>query len=105
MAKPPTSLPPTGADPLKVSLLLGSFVHDPVQYELFELHVPASQPAPQHPDEATFHVLPTIVHTFRPDPVSPPKIISAVFSALVVSPWVVLLGFVRVSLNSLIFIA
>ncbi|KZP15312.1 hypothetical protein FIBSPDRAFT_867412 [Athelia psychrophila] len=92
MARPPPSLPPTGTAPLKVTLLLGSFVHDPASIELFDLIVPASQPPPVHADEASFHVLPTIHHTFRPEQKLPPRAISAVFSALVLSPWVVLLG-------------
>jgi len=93
MAKPPASLPPTTAsDPLKVSLIVGSFVHSPLKVELFDLNLPASQPALQHPDEASFHPLPAIHHTFQPDPKLPPKFISAVFAGLVVAPWVVLLG-------------
>ncbi|KAI0676458.1 oligosaccharyl transferase delta subunit [Trametes maxima] len=92
MARPPTSLPPTTSDPLKVSLYIGSFVHSPVQYDLFDLVVPPSQPPPQHPDEASFHVRPEIHHTFRPDQKLPPKVISAFFTALLAAPWVILLG-------------
>ncbi|KAI0763105.1 oligosaccharyl transferase delta subunit [Trametes elegans] len=92
MARPPASLPPTTADPLKVSLIVGSFVHSPVHYELFDLVVPPSQPAPHHPDEASFQVRPEIQHTFRPDQKSPPKVISAFFTILLAAPWVVLLG-------------
>ncbi|KAI8976709.1 oligosaccharyl transferase delta subunit [Trametes punicea] len=92
MARPPASLPPTTTDPLRVSLYIGSFVHNPVEYELFDLIVPPSQPPAQHPDEASFHVRPEIQHTFRPDPKSPPKLISAFFAALLAVPWVVLLG-------------
>jgi oligosaccharyltransferase complex subunit delta (ribophorin II) len=95
MAKPPSSLPPTSEAPLKVTLLLGSFVHSPAKIELFDLYLPASYPPPQHPDEASFHLLPTIYHTFRPDQKVPPKFISAVFAAMVVSPWVLLLALVR----------
>ncbi|TCD65741.1 hypothetical protein EIP91_002271 [Steccherinum ochraceum] len=93
MAKPPASLPPTTAsDPLKVELIIGSFVHSPLKMDLFDLFLPASQPAPQHPDEPSFHVRSEIHHTFQPDPKLPPKFISAVFAALVLAPWVVLLG-------------
>ena len=96
MAKPPTSIPPTTAsDPLQVTLIIGSFTHSPLKVELFDLLLPASQPAPQHPEEASFHPLPAIHHTFRPDPKLPPKFISAVFAGLVVAPWLVLLGLVR----------
>ncbi|EPQ52216.1 oligosaccharyl transferase delta subunit [Gloeophyllum trabeum ATCC 11539] len=92
MAKPPSSLPPTTTEPVKVQLLLGSFKHSPSKFDLFELTVPASAPPAQHPDEASFHPLPPIEHTFRPEQKVPPKFVSAVFSALVVAPWVVLLG-------------
>lgn len=94
MARPPLSLPPSGDSPLRVSLLLGSFVHDPLQAHLFDLSVPASAPPPQHPEEVTFHPLPEIKHTFRPDPKSPPQIISAIFAGIVLAPWIVLLTFV-----------
>ena len=95
MAKPPSSLPPTSTAPLKVTLLLGSFVHSPAKIELFDLYLPPSRAPAQHPEEASFHLLPTIEHTFRPDQKLPPKFISAVFSAVVVSPWVLLLALVR----------
>jgi len=94
MARPPSSLPPTADAPLKVSLLLGSFVHDPAKFDLFDLYIPASQPAPQHPDEPSFHLLPEIEHTFRPEQKLPPRFISAVFSVLVLSPWLVLISLV-----------
>jgi oligosaccharyltransferase complex subunit delta (ribophorin II) len=92
MARPPASLPPTTDHPLAVSLILGSFVHEPEKYDLFDLYVPASSTPAPHPDEASFHVLPTIAHTFRPEQNLPPKFVSAVFAALVISPWAVLLG-------------
>lgn len=95
MARPPASLPPTSNDPLKVSLYLGSFVHDPVQYELFDLIVPPSQTPAQHPDEASFHPLPEIVHTFRPEQKVPLPFISAVFTLLLSVPWIVLMALVR----------
>ena len=95
MARPPPSLPPTTTTPLKVSLLVGSFVHDPLKVDLFDLILPESAPAPTHPDELHFHLLPEIQHTFRPDPKSPPKVISLVFTGVVVAPWLVLLTFVR----------
>ncbi|KAF9051543.1 oligosaccharyl transferase delta subunit [Panaeolus papilionaceus] len=92
-SKPPLSLPPTpNQDPLKVSLIIGSPKYDPITIELFDLILPASQPAPQHPDAAAFQTRPEIQHTFRPDHKQPPKPISAVFSLLVAAPWVVLLG-------------
>lgn len=94
MARPPLSLPPTTTKPLQVSLLLGSFEYDPVELQLFDLVLPESLSAPFHPDEVSYHLQPEIHHTFRPDPTSPPRIISAVFSAVVLAPWVVLLGLV-----------
>jgi len=93
MARPPTSLPPTTADSsLKVSLIIGSFVHSPLKHHLFDLNVPASQPVVPHPEEHAFHPLPVIHHTFRPEQRLPPIFISALFSTLVASPWLVLLG-------------
>jgi len=92
MARPPLSLPPTSTAPLKVTLLLGSFVHAPTKIELFDLYLPSSHAPPQHSEEASFHILPTIKHTFRPEQKLPPKIISAVFAGIVVSPWVILLA-------------
>ncbi|KAI0064324.1 oligosaccharyl transferase delta subunit [Artomyces pyxidatus] len=92
MARPPSSLPPSGEAPLKVSLILGSYVHKPAKVDLFDLVVPASLPAPQHPDEHTFHPLPVISHTFRPEQKVPPRFVSAVSTAAVLAPWVVLLG-------------
>ncbi|KAF8870646.1 Dolichyl-diphosphooligosaccharide--protein glycosyltransferase subunit Swp1 [Infundibulicybe gibba] len=103
MSKPPLSLPPTSTNPLKVSLIVGSSLHTPFTTELFDLTIPASHPPPQHPDEPSFHLLPEIHHTFRPAQKLPPKIISAFFSALVVSPWVVLLGLVRVATTARLF--
>ncbi|KAF9445729.1 oligosaccharyl transferase delta subunit [Macrolepiota fuliginosa MF-IS2] len=92
VARPPNSLPPTGDAPLAVSLFIGKPEYSPVVAELFDLHVPHSQPAPVHPDEASFHPLPEIHHAFRPDQKLPPKFVSAVFSALVIAPWAILLG-------------
>ncbi len=97
MAKPPSSLPPSGAAPLRVSLLLGSFVHSPAALDLFDLQIPPSAPAPVHPDESFYQPRPELAHTFRPDPKLPPRIVSAFFAALVLAPWAVLLGLVRVS--------
>lgn len=94
MAKPPLSIPPTASAPLKVTLILGSPSHSPLKVELFDLHIPASHPAPQHPDEASYHPLPLIEHTFRPDQKLPPKPVSAIFTGLTFAPWVVLLGLV-----------
>ena len=98
MARPPLSIPPTSTAPLKVTLLLGSYLHSPLKIELFDLYVPASHPPIPHPDEASFHPLPAIEHTFRPEQRLPPKPISAAFAALVLSPWVVLFGLVRQSI-------
>ncbi|KAA1472061.1 oligosaccharyl transferase delta subunit [Dentipellis sp. KUC8613] len=91
MARPPSSLPPSGEAPLKVSLLLGSFTHDPAKFDLFDLRIPESLPPPHHPDEATFHPLPEIQHTFRPEEKSPMMWISMTFLWIVLSPWLVLL--------------
>lgn len=95
MARPPITLPPTGEAPLEVTLYLGKPDYHPIEVELFDLYVPASQPPPVHPDEASFHPLPEIKHTFRPDQKLPPKFVSAVFSGLVIAPWALLLGLVR----------
>ena len=94
MAKPPPSLPATSDAPLKVSLILGHIGYTPLSIELLDLYVPASQPIAVHPDEASFHLLPIIEHTFRADPKQPPKAISAVAAGLVLAPWAVLLGLV-----------
>ncbi|EJD51214.1 hypothetical protein AURDEDRAFT_111834 [Auricularia subglabra TFB-10046 SS5] len=93
MAKPPIALPatPTGG-PLQVWLVLGSFKYQSAAYRLFELYLPRTQPAPQHPDEPSFHPLPAIHHTFRPDPKLPPRIISLVFAGAVLAPWAILLA-------------
>ncbi|KAH9962937.1 oligosaccharyl transferase delta subunit [Russula dissimulans] len=90
MAKPPTSLPPSGAAPLRVSLLLGSFVHSPTSFDLFDLHVPPSAPPPVHPEEALYHPRPELAHTFNPEPKLPLRPVSALFTALVLAPWAVL---------------
>ena len=94
MMRPPASIPPTSQNPLEVSLILGSFVHEPAKYDLFELYIPASQTPAEHPDELSFHVLPTIKHTFRPEQKLPPQFISAVFAVAVLLPWLVLIGLV-----------
>ncbi|KIK68567.1 hypothetical protein GYMLUDRAFT_36028 [Collybiopsis luxurians FD-317 M1] len=92
MAKPPLSFPPTSTAPLKVTLLLGTPSYSPEKFELFDLYVPASHPAPVHPDEASYHLLPEIAHTFRPDPKLPPRAISALFAGVVLTvPWLLLL--------------
>ncbi len=96
MAKPPLSFPATSDAPLKVSLILGAVGYTPLNVNLFDLFVPASQAIVPHPDEASFHPLPPIEHTFRPDPKQPPKLISALAAGLVLAPWTVLLGLVRV---------
>jgi len=93
MARPSSSLPPTSPDSmLKVSLIIGSFVHKPLAVDLFDLFVPASQPVAPHPEEVHYHPRPGIEHTFRPEQKTPPSFISAVFSVLVLAPWIVLLG-------------
>lgn len=95
MARPPSSFPPTSPDStLKVSLIIGSFVHKSLTVDLFDLTVPASQPVVPHPEEVYYRPQPMIEHTFRPEQRTPPAFISAVFSLLVLSPWVVLLGLV-----------
>ncbi|KDR80116.1 hypothetical protein GALMADRAFT_223015 [Galerina marginata CBS 339.88] len=93
LSKPPLSLPPTpNGEPLKVTLLIGTSQYDPLAVELFDLVLPRSQPAPEHPQESTYHPLPEIKHTFRPDNKLPPRFISAVSAIVVLAPWVVLLG-------------
>ncbi|KAH9979768.1 oligosaccharyl transferase delta subunit [Russula compacta] len=90
MAKPSSSLPPSGAAPLRVSLLLGSFVHSPAAFDLFDLYIPPSAPAPVHPEEVFYHPRPELAHTFHPDPKLPPRPVSALFAALVLAPWFIL---------------
>jgi len=93
MARPPSSFPPTSPDStLRVSLIIGSFVHKPFAVDLFDLIVPASQPVTPHPEELHYHPQPSIEHTFRSEQKIPPVLISAVFSVLVLAPWVVLVG-------------
>ncbi|KAF9467830.1 oligosaccharyl transferase delta subunit [Collybia nuda] len=92
MAKPPLSLPPTSDTPLHVSLIVGTSTHSPMILSLFDLVVPASHPPPYHPDEASFHPLPEIHHTFRPEQKLPLRPISAIFSLVVIAPWFILLG-------------
>ena len=88
-------LPPTpNSNPLRVTLLIGSSLHDPLSVELFDLILPPSLPAPEHPDAASYHLLPEIQHTFHPDHKVPPRFISAVSAALVVAPWIILLSLV-----------
>ena len=95
MARPPSSLPPTSPDStLGVSLVVGSFVHKPLTVNFFDLIIPASQPVAPHPEEVHYHPRPAIEHTFRPGQKTPPAFISAVFSALVLAPWIVLVGLV-----------
>lgn len=95
MARPPASLPPTSSSSLSVELFVGSFVHSPLQAYLFDLVLPPSYPTPKHPEESHYHVKPEIQHIFRPDPTSPPKFISAVFTGVVLAPWAVLALLVR----------
>lgn len=95
MARPPPTLPPsTSSNPISVSLLLGSFDHTPAKFELFDVFLPESQPAPVHELEHTFHPQPPLAHTFRPEQKLPPNAIAVVFAALVLTPWAVLIGFV-----------
>lgn len=88
MAKPPSSLPPTGSNPLKASLILGSYTHTPVKWDLFDVKLPPSLPLPAQPEETLYKPLPTIAHTFRPDHKAPPQILSGLFSLTVLSPWI-----------------
>ncbi|KAF8586605.1 oligosaccharyl transferase delta subunit [Ramaria rubella] len=94
LARPPVSLPPTpnASVPLHVTLIIGSFEHSPLSHSLFDLYLPVSHPASQHPDEPSFHPLPEIHHTFQPAPKTPFVVFSALGAALVVTPWIVLIG-------------
>jgi oligosaccharyltransferase complex subunit delta (ribophorin II) len=95
MAKPPLSIPPTTTSPLTVTLIIGSPKHSPLKIDLFDLTLPESHPAAQHPDEASFHPLPMIEHTFRAPQKLPPRPISALFAGVTLAPWAVLLALVR----------
>ncbi|KAH6917973.1 Dolichyl-diphosphooligosaccharide--protein glycosyltransferase subunit Swp1 [Coprinopsis sp. MPI-PUGE-AT-0042] len=93
MQRPPLYLPPTTTkSPLSVSLIIGTQDYDPIHSSLFDLVLPASQPAPVHPDEITFHPQPELFHTFRPEQKVPPKVVSLVFAGIALAPWAVLLG-------------
>ncbi|KAJ6519633.1 oligosaccharyl transferase delta subunit [Mycena sanguinolenta] len=92
MAKPPLSIPPTTSSPLQVTLIIGSDSHSPLKIELFDMTLPESQSAPQHPDEASFHLLPEIVHTFRAPQKVPPRPVSALFAGVALAPWAVLIA-------------
>lgn len=94
MARPSASLPPTTDRPLEVSLVLGSFVHEPITFDLFDLYIPPSQTPVPHPDEVKFRELPLIYHTFRPEQKHPPKFVSGMSAVLVLAPWAILLGLV-----------
>jgi hypothetical protein len=96
MAKPLSALPPSGAAPLHVSLILGSFVHKPASFDLFDLHIPPSAPAPVHAEEVLYHPRPEIMHTFRADQKLPPRPVSALFTAISLAPWAALFVLVRV---------
>ncbi|KAF8213262.1 oligosaccharyl transferase delta subunit [Mycena galopus ATCC 62051] len=87
MAKPPLSIPPTTSSPLQVTLIVGSPSHSPLKIDLFDLTLPESHPAPQHPDEATFHLLPEIVHTFRAPQKVPrlPPFLNLFFRSLIIN--------------------
>lgn len=99
MRKPPTSLPPTGKKSLKATLILGSYIHTPVKWDLFDLKLPASLPAAIVPEENLYYIRPTLAHTFRPEQKVPPRIVSAFFSVLVLSPWMGLIVLVSDSFN------
>ncbi|KAG8992073.1 hypothetical protein FRB94_013383 [Tulasnella sp. JGI-2019a] len=92
--KPPTGLPPTTENnPLKVSLILGSFTYEGAVLPVFDITLPPSGSVPPHPDEALYHPQPEIFHTFRPDQKLPPKPISFLFAGLTLAPWLLLFGF------------
>jgi oligosaccharyltransferase complex subunit delta (ribophorin II) len=92
MNKPPSGLPPTvAAQPLRADLLLGSFVHGPTTLPLFDIIMPASGTAPASPEESTYHPLPEIVHTFRPEQKLPVTALSGLFALAVLAPWPILL--------------
>jgi len=92
LRKPPTGLPPTTGQPLKVSLILGSFQYEGAVIPLLDLTLPPSGVVPPHPDEVSYHPQPEIHHTFRPEQKVPYKLISFVFAGLTLAPWVLLLG-------------
>lgn len=85
--------------PLRVTLIIGSFNHESFTQSLFDLYLPESQPAPQHPDEPMYHVLPEIQHTFRPEPKTPYVLFSGIGTCAVVAPWVLLIGLVCLHFN------
>ncbi|KAI9438672.1 oligosaccharyl transferase delta subunit [Lactarius indigo] len=74
MAKPPSSLPPSGAAPLRVSLLLGSFVHSPAALDLFDLH-----------NESFYHPRPELAHTWGAVKPSVPHLLSPSILSFVLS--------------------
>lgn len=92
ISRSPISLPPSGEDPLSVSLILGSFTHSPLSVPLFNLRLPASAPVTPHPLDKHYAPQPLIAHTFNPEPTQPPKVISGVFTIAAVAPWLILAG-------------
>ena len=74
--------------PLKASFIIASFgASIPLSADVFHLSVkpdPTKQLTPPEPP-LRYGKLPEIKHTFRPDPTSPPKIITLFFLALVLA--------------------
>lgn len=93
--RPPSGIPPTvKGTVLHVDLILGSFTRASSTVPLFNLKLPASMPVPPHPEESMYNTRPTIYHTFRGEPRTPPKSISLIFVVLALSPWVLLVTLV-----------
>ncbi|KAF8308258.1 oligosaccharyl transferase delta subunit [Clavulina sp. PMI_390] len=91
--RPPPGIPATSDDTvLTVDLILGSFTRKSSTVPLLKLKLPASMPVAPHPEELLYHAKPLISHTFRGEQKMPPKVISLVFAAVALSPWVVLAG-------------
>lgn len=92
-SSPPQTLTP---GPHLLKLYTASRTIVPTTYDLGPAHLDfplANPPTPSYPD--TFAPLPEITHTFRPDQRMPPKILSMVFSGLVLVPWVLFVILVR----------
>jgi oligosaccharyltransferase complex subunit delta (ribophorin II) len=81
--------------PISANIVIGSFGSSKAYNERafnLEVEVDASAPVPASESPLRYGKLPEIHHIFRPDPKSPPKIITIFFTAVVLATIPVLLG-------------
>ncbi|OZJ05748.1 hypothetical protein BZG36_01287 [Bifiguratus adelaidae] len=79
------------------SLILGSFSHAPIRYELGKVTLPASSRTKKQAIDSSFThqpfgPKPEIQHLFRQGEKMPPKIVSLIGTGAVLAPWILLLG-------------